>query len=171
MLLWETVEPEVHFKRSVLENATADMRWRGQTDRGKRADFCIVLKAPLWEETCLRKGGLYPGSHHRPLCNWTFSTEPQNRKGWKGHQVQPKQVPYWRSHRKVSRWVLSISREGDCTTPLSGLFQCFSTLTVMNFSSHVQMELLVFHLEHIALCPIAGHHPKEPSSTILTLTH
>ena len=32
--------------------------------------------------------------------------------------------PYSRLHRKVSRWVLSISREGDFTTSLGSLFQC-----------------------------------------------
>lgn len=52
-------------------------------------------------------------------------TESQGCGGWKGtpEVIEPNplltQVPYSRSHRKVSRWVLDISGEGDSTTSLS----------------------------------------------------
>ena len=41
-----------------------------------------------------------------------------------------KQVPYGRSHRWVSRWVFSISIEGDSTASQGNLFQCSVTLTL-----------------------------------------
>ena len=56
-------------------------------------------------------------------------TESQNYRGWKGpHEViesKPllKQVPYSRSLKKASRWVLNISREGDSIASLGSLFQ------------------------------------------------
>ena len=43
-----------------------------------------------------------------------------------------KQVPCSRLQRKVSRWVLSISR-GDSTTSLGSLFQCSVTFSSMKF--------------------------------------
>ena len=43
-----------------------------------------------------------------------------------------KQVPYSRLQRKVSRWVLSISR-GDSATSLGSLFQCSVTFSSMKF--------------------------------------
>ena len=39
-----------------------------------------------------------------------------------------KQVPYSRSHRKVSGWTLDISREGDYMISLGSLFKCSVTL-------------------------------------------
>ena len=48
-----------------------------------------------------------------------------------GHLVQPpcrSRVTYSRLHRTVSRWVFSISREGDSTTSLGSLFQRSITL-------------------------------------------
>lgn len=64
--------------------------------------------------------------------------QSQSRMGWKGpadiikSNLPAKQVPYNRSHRKASEWVLNIARVGDPTTSLSSLFQCFVALTVKN---------------------------------------
>lgn len=54
-----------------------------------------------------------------------------------------KSVLQSRLHRKASRWVWNISREGDYTVSLSlcSLFQCFVILKVF---LHVQVELPVF---------------------------
>ena len=59
----------------------------------------------------------------------------ENCKGWKGFleisaPTPAKLVPHSRSHRKASRWVLNVPREGDPTIPLGSLFQCSVTLTV-----------------------------------------
>jgi len=51
-----------------------------------------------------------------------------------------KQVPCNRLHRKVSRLVLSISRERDFTASLGSLFQCYINLRVKETCSHVPME-------------------------------
>lgn len=50
------------------------------------------------------------------------------------------QVPCNRLHRKVSRQVLSISRDRDSTTSLRSLFQCSINLRVKETFSHVLME-------------------------------
>jgi len=44
-----------------------------------------------------------------------------------------KKVPYHRSHKYTSRWVLNISIAGDSTTSLGNLFQCSITLTMKKF--------------------------------------
>jgi len=45
----------------------------------------------------------------------------------------PKHFSYSESHCKVSRWVLNTSIEGDSTTSLTSLFQCFITITIKKF--------------------------------------
>jgi len=53
-----------------------------------------------------------------------------------GHLVQStcrSRVTYSRLQRTLSRWVLNISREGESTTSLGSLFQCFVTLRVKKF--------------------------------------
>lgn len=67
----------------------------------------------------------------------TFALYNHRITGWKGHleiieSNQVKQIPYSMLHRKLFRWVLSISREGDSTISLDSLFQCSVTLTIKN---------------------------------------
>lgn len=68
-------------------------------------------------------------------------TVSQSCRGWMGPleniESNPllKQVPYSRSHRKASRRVLNISREGGSTTSLGSLFQHSITLKVKMSSS------------------------------------
>jgi len=80
------------------------------------------------------------------------------------HIVCEKQVPYSRLHRKVSRWVLNISREENSATSLLDVFQCFVNLKVKNFFSHVQMELVVFQFVPVAPCPADSHITKSLAS-------
>ena len=89
--------------------------------------------------------------------------EAQNHGGWKGLletiKSNPllKQVPYSRSHRKVSRWVFSISREGDSTTPLGSLFQCCHPHSE-EVLPRVQLELPIFQFVPTAPCFVNGYH-------------
>jgi len=48
-----------------------------------------------------------------------------------------KQVPYNRSHRWASRWVLSISIDGDSISSLGSLCQCSITITVITYTASV----------------------------------
>ena len=48
--------------------------------------------------------------------------------GSSGPTLFLKQAPYSRLHRKMPRWALNTSREGDSTTSLGSLFQCSATL-------------------------------------------
>lgn len=62
--------------------------------------------------------------------------ESQNCRGPKGllEMVESnhllRQVPCSRLHRRASRGIFNISREGDPTAPLGSLFQCSATLKV-----------------------------------------
>jgi len=60
-----------------------------------------------------------------------------------------KQVPYSRLHRKTSRWVLNISREGDSSTSLGSLFQGSVTFTVKKF-----FLMLKWNFIYSSLCPL-----------------
>ena len=67
------------------------------------------------------------------------------------HLVQPpcqSRVTYSRLHRTVFRWVLNICREGESTTFLENLFQCYVTLKVKIF--------LMFRRNFLclSLCPL-----------------
>jgi len=67
-----------------------------------------------------------------------------------GHLVQPprrSRVTYSRLHRTLSRWVLSISREGDSTTSLGSLFWCSITLRVKKFFMFMY-EYIIYELKH-----------------------
>jgi len=67
-----------------------------------------------------------------PLFCASFSFKRQNWRGWEGPQETIEsnpllnQVPYNRSHRLASRWVLNISKQGDSTVSLGSLLQCFN---------------------------------------------
>lgn len=67
--------------------------------------------------------------------NYTI-TEAVGRDFWRSSSPTPplKQVPYSILHRKVSRWVLNMSREGNSTISLLSLFQSSVTLMVKMFS-------------------------------------
>jgi len=107
------------------------------------------------------------------LCN-TGITELQShrmvgvRRDSGDHLVQPpcrSRVTYSRLHRTVSRWVLSISREGDSTTSLGSLFQCSVTLRGKKF---FLMFTRNFLFVPVAPCPATGHHWKESGPILLT---
>jgi len=78
--------------------------------------------------------------------------------GWKGSlEINPraKTVPYSRSHRKASRKILNISREGDPTTTLGSLFQCSITITVNKLFLVFVRNFLCF-----SFCPLPCGSPK-----------
>lgn len=68
----------------------------------------------------------------------TINTELQRLEGTSRDHPSPTplliQVPYSRLHRQVSRQVLNISREGDPTISVGGLFQSPVNFTVRYFS-------------------------------------
>jgi len=60
-------------------------------------------------------------------------------------------VTYSRLHRTSSRQVLNSSREGDSTTSLESLFQCFVTLKVKMFFLMFRWNFLCFSLRPLPL--------------------
>lgn len=68
----------------------------------------------------------------------------------------------------VFTWVLSISKAGESTVPLCGLFQYSVTLTIIFFSPYAQLEFLLFQFVPIALWPAPGHQGEEPGSITST---
>ena len=101
-------------------------------------------------------------------------TESQNHRGWKGPEEitvsNPllTQVPYSRSHRQASRWVLNISIEGDSTTPCLGRCSpgCIVALGVPGGEEQGSTlgEVCFFILSryekvHFLGCPIPGGAP------------
>ena len=89
----------------------------------------------------------------KDICKLSKIMESQNyglgRDLWRPSRSSPLQVPYSMLHRKMSRWVLSISREGDSTASLGSLFQCFVTLTVKKF-----FLMFVWNFPCSSLCPL-----------------
>jgi len=79
-----------------------------------------------------------------------------------------KHVPYSSLHRKVSRWVLNVSKEGDCTTSLGNLCQCCHAYSEVGFPC-LCMELPVLQFVLIDPCPVAGHcqQQEEPGPILL----
>lgn len=70
-----------------------------------------------------------------------------------------KHVLYNRSHRRASRWALSISTEGDsATSPGSLLLRCHPYRKEV--LPHVSVQLPVF--KTVTPCPIATRHQAEP---------
>ena len=59
--------------------------------------------------------------------------------------------------RTVSRWLLSISKDGDSTASLGSLLQCSVILTVKTFPD-VQREPPLFQFVSVASGPVTGHH-------------
>mgnify|MGYP001852408091 CR=1 FL=1 len=92
----------------------------------------------------------------RPKSDWWKITESQNQRGWKGPLLitesnsPAEAVPYSRLHRKMSRWVLNISR-GDSTTSVGSFFQCSATPKVKKFFLMFRWNFLGFSLRLLPL--------------------
>ena len=73
-----------------------------------------------------------------------------------------------RLHRTISRWLLSISKDGDSTTSLGNLCQCRSPSQWKSVSSFVQREPPIFQFVPVVSGPVTGHQWKEPVSVFFT---
>jgi len=110
----------------------------------------------------LKDLGGYPDSGQQcPQCPLSHSitvTESWELEGTSvGHLAQPpcqSTVTYSRLHRTSSRWVLSISREGDSTSPLGSLVQGSTTLRGKKFFLVFSWNCPCFHL---CLLPLSCH--------------
>lgn len=69
--------------------------------------------------------------------------------------------------RAISRWVLSISKDGESTTLLGSWYQY---LTALRFKKKkkVQMKYCAFHFVPIASCPVLGHNWEKSSSLFIS---
>jgi len=108
---------------------------------------------------------VFLGYIHKPLRRRI--TESQNCRGWKGppeiieSNSFAKQAPYSRLHRKVSRRVLDMFREGECTASGGSLFQCSVTLTMKKFLLHFGAELPMLQFMAVSPCPVSTDLWKE----------
>jgi len=80
-----------------------------------------------------------------------------------------KQISDGSVHRKASRCVLNISREGNFIIFLGSLLQC-SVILSKEVLYHAQMKLPMFQFLPVAPCSVTGHHRKELGPILLTLT-
>ena len=82
-------------------------------------------------------------------------------------------VTYSRLHRTASRQVLNISRDGDSTTSLGNLFQCFVTLKVSKLFLLFRWNFLCFIVCLLPLVLSVGTTEKSlaPSSWHLPLRY
>ena len=68
--------------------------------------------------------------------------------------------------RALSTSVLKISKDGDCTTLLSNLFQCLSVLVVKKIFPLASLSLSFQLMLAVSPLPIM-HHYEEPGSIII----
>ena len=104
-----------------------------------------------------------------PGALWAFSQQQQGSnpritasrelEGTSGdHPVHPpaKAVPWSKLHRKVSRQIWSVSRQGDSTASLGSLFQCSVILTVKKFFLLLRWDFLCSSLYPLPLVMLLG---------------
>lgn len=108
--------------------------------------------------TCIQRTFLTAPCNKLPAFRDVIDTgfteiESKGLEGTTGdHQVQPllKLVPCSKLHRKASRWILNIFKEGNSTTSLGSLFQCSVTLKVKKLSFMFVWNFLCY-----SLCPLS----------------
>lgn len=124
---------------------------------------------------------LQKSSVHLSAFSYIYSpikcfTGSQGSGGWKAalQSVSSKTLLSTGSARAgsgtVSSWVLSISRDGDSTAPLSNLFQRPTTLA-LKVASHISVECPALQFVPISFCPFSVHHWAEPASIVSTPSH
>jgi len=70
----------------------------------------------------------------------------------------------------TSKWFLNTSRNGDSTTSLGSLFQCFTALFVKQPFPDIQPKLTLVQLEAISPCPVTCPQWEEPHPTLAVST-
>lgn len=89
---------------------------------------------------------------------------------WANPQLKQVHLKLFVFARTMSRSLLNISKDEDCTTSLGRESNMFQLPTQSEIVSYVQTELPVFHFVPIASCPVTGYNWKESGSVVFTHT-